>query len=507
MQQTKTGPARTTRLTEHNLPVPPKIIARVIGVAADPDSTAADLAGLISKEPTLTTQVLRAVNSAHYGLRRRIETVNHAVAFMGMSAVRNLVLCLGVQKLVRPEELGAFPLELFWECSIRRAAAAGCLARRLGLPQPEEFFTLGLCQDLGILASLRADRGFGAAYAACMSEPAAERLTVERELTEGHDTLGGKLLQRWRLPHEMTETVCFHHRVERAPQAIRGRALIARAAEAVADLLQVEEKAVALERAQAELRELQLDPDLLRTIVQEVVDDVSDAADMLQLSVGEQPGYEEIVAMASDALVSLSLTQVRDQSEDELSRQQQLTAELQQRNAELEYQAATDPLTGLANRRLLDEVLTRDMAQADRQGAMLSILLLDIDHFKRLNDTHGHLAGDIVLRAVASAVRQMVRRSDLCARFGGEEIAVVLPFTDEEGARAVAERMREAVSGLKVSWEGHELRVTVSLGGVTLHGSGFGGAAAGALRAADEALYRAKREGRNRICWYPARSR
>jgi diguanylate cyclase (GGDEF)-like protein len=104
---------------------------------------------------------------------------------------------------------------------------------------------------------------------------------------------------------------------------------------------------------------------------------------------------------------------------------------------------------------------------------------------------------------VAGAIRQLVRKSDVCARYGGEELAVVLPFTDAEGARVVAERMRQAVADMSVTWKGEQLSVTVSIGGATVPGASSETASEKALRAADEALYRAKEEGRNRVCWNP----
>jgi diguanylate cyclase (GGDEF)-like protein len=336
-------------------------------------------------------------------------------------------------------------------------------------------------------------------YAARLDDPAAVRLKAEHESGPGHDALGADLLKLWKLPRDLTESVRFHHRPERAPSALRGRCAIALAAEALADLMQVQDKAAALEAAEAHLQELRLDPGLLRGIVDEVVADVAEAAEMLQLSVGDQPSYDDIIATASEALVNLSLSQMAEPTDD-----QRRSAELQQRNEELQRQAATDPLTGLANRRMLDDVLARELAQAQRQGSRVSVLLLDIDHFKKFNDTHGHQAGDRVLRKVADAIRQLVRKSDVCARFGGEELAVVLPFTIMEGARKVADRMRQAVNDLAVEWEGNRLSVTVSIGGVTLTGSATAAAAKEALRAADEAMYRAKEEGRNRVCWHTA---
>jgi diguanylate cyclase (GGDEF)-like protein len=425
-----------------------------------------------------------------------VDTVHRAVAFMGMSAVRNLVLCIGVRQLVRADSQLDFPLEEFWESSVRRASVAACVARRLGLPHAEEFFTLGLCQDVGILARLRQDPTFGRRYAPLLKLRADARLEAERGLGgETHDVLGSELLRAWKLPHDLSEAVGFHHRYETAPPTTVGRCLIALAAESIADLLHVPDKAGALEEAHDRLERLELSADLLRPIVGEVVEDVANAAEMLQLRVGVQPGYEEIVARASDVLCTLSLNAPR--ADEGLG---SALTELQQRNQELALQAATDPLTGLPNRRRFDEELERELSIAERQRSVVSTLMIDIDHFKRINDGYGHRAGDATLRRVADVIRREIRRSDTCARFGGEEFAVILPFTPEAGARAVAERIRSGVEHLSVDWEGQRLSLTVSVGGVTLPVGTQ--STDSAVEAADAAMYEAKRQGRNRTCWH-----
>jgi diguanylate cyclase (GGDEF)-like protein len=124
-------------------------------------------------------------------------------------------------------------------------------------------------------------------------------------------------------------------------------------------------------------------------------------------------------------------------------------------------------------------------------------LLIDIDHFKKVNDTHGHPAGDAVLRGVAAVARAQARETDLVARYGGEEMAVVLPETDAAGARTIAERLRAAVEGTAHATEHGTLRVTISVGVATWPGGGQ--TAEELLTTADRALYRAKQTGRNRV--------
>ncbi len=164
----------------------------------------------------------------------------------------------------------------------------------------------------------------------------------------------------------------------------------------------------------------------------------------------------------------------------------------------LREQAIRDPLTGLYNRRYLEESLGRELERARRRGGQFSVLVLDVDHFKRFNDTHGHDAGDAVLREVGAHLRGNFRGEDVCARLGGEEFAVVLTESALGGARDRAERLREALSRLSLEHEGRRVgSVTISVG--VAHWPSHGGTPADVLRAADRAMYRAKSGGRNRV--------
>lgn len=167
-------------------------------------------------------------------------------------------------------------------------------------------------------------------------------------------------------------------------------------------------------------------------------------------------------------------------------------------NADLSRQASTDALTGLANRRVFDDALERDMARCGRAGTPLSLILLDVDRFKHYNDLHGHQAGDRCLVMVANALRaSLLRPTDLAARYGGEEFAVILPDTDITGAEAVAERIRTAIAGAATSELGIE--VTASLGVAEYDLAKGPSTPENLVRRADGALYSAKAAGRNRV--------
>ncbi|HSC84296.1 MAG TPA: GGDEF domain-containing protein, partial [Pseudomonas sp.] len=167
----------------------------------------------------------------------------------------------------------------------------------------------------------------------------------------------------------------------------------------------------------------------------------------------------------------------------------------------LRQQSLVDVLTGLHNRRFLDETLRRELLRASRKQLSVAVVLLDIDHFKRFNDTFGHEAGDLVLRHLAIEMKRSVRSSDLACRYGGEEFALVLPEISREDAIERCENLRLSVSRLQVRYGGQPLgSISISLG---LAWFPYDGEQPDALlHAADTALYQAKHAGRNRLCIY-----
>ncbi len=205
-------------------------------------------------------------------------------------------------------------------------------------------------------------------------------------------------------------------------------------------------------------------------------------------------------------LGNVTFTRARPFSPEETSTLEDLLANLVHplRNALLYREAldaaARDPLTGVSNRTGLAPTLEREVELARRHGTDLAVVMFDADRFKEINDRHGHGAGDAVIKALASCITQQIRDSDLVFRYGGEEFVVVLSNTDLEGARRLAERVREAVASLELRAGGAAIPLTVSAGVATLEP---GEDAASLLHRADLAMYRAKKAGRNQVACDP----
>jgi diguanylate cyclase (GGDEF)-like protein len=180
----------------------------------------------------------------------------------------------------------------------------------------------------------------------------------------------------------------------------------------------------------------------------------------------------------------------------------ELERSLRKANQEIHQLSITDPLTGAYNRGYLNEHLPQELKRTLRYGRSLSLILCDIDYFKRVNDTYGHQAGDMVLKACSLSLSGSIRKDlDWVARYGGEEFIIVLPETDLPGASLVGERLRKSVEDVQIELQGKVIRITASFGvtSVGSAGSPAGDPCEALIKQADDMLYLAKSEGRNRV--------
>ena len=183
---------------------------------------------------------------------------------------------------------------------------------------------------------------------------------------------------------------------------------------------------------------------------------------------------------------------------------QERTQELEEANKKLDLISRTDDLTQLPNRRDMHETIDNEVGRSARTHKPFCFIFFDIDHFKNVNDTYGHAAGDLVLKAVSSTIRGLLRKYDVLARYGGEEFLTLLPETDLEGAAIVAERFRKKIEKLSISFAEQKIKVTITLG-VALYDDRLG--ADRSIQQADKALYEGKETGRNKVViWDPERT-
>lgn len=203
-----------------------------------------------------------------------------------------------------------------------------------------------------------------------------------------------------------------------------------------------------------------------------------------------EEGADDYILKGSEDHVFLARVKVQ-------LRTKELIDELKEIKKKLEILSITDELTGCYNRRFFMLRLKEEFSKAKRHGTPLSLVLFDLDHFKRINDTYGHSAGDEVLKRVADLMRRSIRIEDVLARYGGEEFVILSSLTNKEGAYSLAERIRKLIEENPVEYEGREIRFTIS-GGVSSINEDIIGPEA-LIKVADTRLYKAKEMGRNLI--------
>lgn len=460
----------------------------VIDASAQPDASPEQIAAVVEKDPSFTLRLLSLVNSGAYGGRHTVSNVHQAAGRVGLRGLRNLALTLLVSDMAPATEAG----QLLLAGGLRRALAARELAIATRFGDPDGAFAAGLLLDVGLLAAADQHAALDAARS-----PAEHRILRER--TAGlppHPEVGCKIARRFHLPKELRVAIRHHHAPE-APEP--GLARLAWVAERVAAVFEGGPPQGLRERAVSAGGCIDLSAGVIDGLVASLPVRVQEAGQAMDRELGEQRTLDALLRDANQALLELNQEYERTLAHlaSLLEEKDGLTRELTQANERLDRLAATDELTALPNRRALFQTLDRDVGRSVRDGSHLSLVLLDLDHFKRVNDTYGHPAGDEVLRLVASVLRGGIRAGDLAARYGGEEFALILPATSGARAVAVAERLRRRIAAEEIALDHATVRVTASFGVASGRGASLAGGASTLLEQADEALYRAKSDGRD----------
>ncbi len=468
------------------------IAARLVQEALKEDASITELAKLAAGDAAFAMRVLSIANSAAYGPSRDVRDMRTACVLLGVRGLRNVALGIMVSDMV-PAHPDATVL---FANSLRRAVVASLLAEKVrGVPK-DEAFTVGLFLEVGLLSLAREDLPRAAEIARM---PAAHRPLVERAfgLLE-HGRQGAAIASTMRLPAMVVEAIEGHHAAEKPATPL---ASIAWAAERVAAAWEGGDVARVLDEAQKAAIAVGYPEAEVAELLAKIPEMVTAIAVTFQRSVDEQLDLERLADNARAQLVELNhgYEQIVRRLETLLTEKAQLADQLAHANEELAKLAATDSLTRLPNRRAFDEALVRDLARNDRGVAGFSVILIDIDHFKRVNDTHGHPAGDAVLVSVADALRRTLRAGDIAARYGGEEFAVIAAGCNLEGGRAAAERIRAEIERTVAATPVGTLSVTASLGVAEMRDADRP-RGEDLVKRADRALYAAKAAGRNTVC-------
>jgi diguanylate cyclase (GGDEF)-like protein len=480
----------------HGMDTPLSVAAlQIVKEALKPEASPASLAHMAEQDPAFALRVIAFVNSAALGVTRKVSDVRQAAALLGVRGLRSLGMSLALSDMM-PMGQGS---EVLLANSLRRAIAAQLLAERLGATDRDSYFTVGLFLEVGLLARAREDLASAVQVARA---PASDRLLFERSfgLVE-HPLRGAELGQAFGLPEETIRAIRSHHDPE-PPATMVGR--VAWVSERIAGIWESGDINQARTTALDACSRVGLEESAFTTIVQRIPELVTAASSAFERDVGDQKSYESLLVDVNRGLLELtnSYEAVVRRLEVLLQEKEELTRRLAEANDQLERLAHTDALTGLANKRSLEQALIRDLARADRDKTYLSVVIADADHFKQVNDRFGHPVGDQVLKRIAEVISSNLRTGDLATRFGGEEFVLLLPGTNAFGAKLAAERVRRAMERTPMDGPRGPFTVTISFGVASARGPGCGGFAKLLIEQADQALYAAKAAGRNRVMMF-----
>ncbi len=477
-----------------SLPTPSATALRVLELADQPNCSLVEVADVVSADPAISARILKFANSAQLaGGGPDVTTIRHAVMRLGLRAVKVTALSFSLVTDKDQAKCPGFDHNLFWAHSLATATAARAIIDRNAPTTGDEAFIAGLLSRLGKLVFAV---GCPVEYQAVL-KPAGSVLktTIESErsvLDTDHVELGSSLMRQWKLPRVLAQAVQYQldSRAAGADQTVRCLSDAIALAHKIADcLVGASEDITALLITPAPGLSLPSTEPELRIWLEQLSATFRDTAGSLSISLENVPETFEMQSRAADLIAELSMTAEADMQ----------TIQAQKR--ELEQKATTDALTGLNNRAEFDRHLQIEIERSARYKRPLTLLMLDVDKFKSVNDLHGHLGGDVVLQNVAKVLRDVVRDTDFVARYGGEEFAVIAPETDLRQAAFLAERIRKALESASCTHDAKELKVTASLGIASIGDPTKPVLPKAMIENADKALYEAKRTGRNRCCF------
>ncbi|HUN80526.1 MAG TPA: GGDEF domain-containing protein [Phycisphaerae bacterium] len=463
-------------LKTQRLPSPSAVALRVLELADREDVAIDEIAEAISADPVIAARLFKYANSPLAASRQEITSIRHAVMHLGIQAVKVTTLGFSLVKQQDFSRCPHFNFDHFWAHAIATAISARFLIAKQAPNLREEAFVAGLLARIGKLALAMAipedyERVLSKTGNVMRGCTAEERAAFSTDNIE----LGAELLAQWKLPALFVEAV----RQQANPDAAT-TSDARRLASAVHEGRRIADQLCGLVAKPQTADGAVVDVELL-------AGQFRDVAALLNISLKELPDPDEVENRARGLLGDMSMA-----SQAEIST-------LQTKNRDLARQALVDTLTGIGNRKAFDQHLASELERAKRFGRVLSLLMIDIDTFKNVNDTYGHVTGDGVLVKVAGTIRKILRNFDFAARYGGEEFAVIASETDLESAVELAERLRKAVQAEPYSCSDGTLRLTVSIGIVSC----IAHAKLEPLdlvAAADSRLYHAKQSGRNKCC-------
>jgi diguanylate cyclase (GGDEF)-like protein len=481
-------------ISSQRLPSLPTIALRVLELTSSEDIDLKEIARVIELDQGLVFKILRTVNSSYYGLARPCVTIRQALVYLGLNTVKTLVLGFSLVETMRPQaedkNQASFDFVDYWRRDIYGAVAARELAQVTKICDPEIAFLAALMQDIGMVALSRV---CGSEYQSCIQQTQGNHDKLEAleraQFGYGHTDVGAAIAEHWNLPEQLGVTMRWHHNAGKSPHQWRSFLRLIQSANLAATGLLSGNPHDAAAAFQSEVRSrLSLDAEQAKQVLRRVTEVAGEVASLFRIPSEESNSVDGIMAEAEERLIEHQLTMQRE------------TTALREANESLSQQACTDALTGVANRAGFEQALRDGVNAANRQGATLSLIFIDMDRFKQINDTYGHQVGDVVLGDVAQRLSRSLPNGAHVSRYGGDEFVVLLFKSPTQESVAIAKNICDMISSTPIECETESgqplfLSVTASMGVGTIDAKVCKGERGTLVRSADLGVYAAKSAG------------
>jgi len=484
------------------LPSPPSIAIRILEAVKKDDNSFDELAQIISSDPSLAVKTLKVVNSPSYALSQKVNSLEKALAILGLNAMKNIALSFVIAKEFKSHSEGEFDFDFFWKRSVTAAVAADLTAKQINNKSDDAFVT-GLLQDIGIAIMYFCKKDD---YLEVLNERKAGEFSVEdtekKILGFDHQELGSEILKEWGLSESIYMPIRYHHKNTVFPGEW----------ELNVNTIYLSDNISSVYHGSHGSEKLESIKSILETKYEKNEEDVENLIDLVakrsiellsvfEIDPADMKPYSQILQEANEELGKLNLSneQLLIKFKEAKDRAETLANQMKIANEKLRTMALRDGLTGLFNHRYFQEIFSQEFDRAVRYQRPFSLFMLDLDHFKKINDSYGHRVGDIVLQEISALILSTVRTNDVVARYGGEEFAIIAPETDLKGAAVLAERIRKAVEQMEILADSATVKATVSIGVAMYLPDKKTATKAEILDAADASLYESKRNGRNKL--------
>ena len=487
---------------DFQLPSLPEVAMKILETVKQDKFSFNALGNIISADPALTAKILKMANSSFYSLPKKINSIDKAISILGVTALKNIALSFVISQEFSENGNTNFNFDYFWKRSVTSAIAADLIGEMLS-DKNDDLFVTAILMDIGLIVMYlnRPEE-----YLTVLDDKRVTGLPIEaiekNIFGVDHQYVGSEVLKKWGLDECVYEPVSQHHESSISSEKYKNRTKILSLANKISGAYHGSKR---INKYNSIKKIFKRDHDLSDEKIEKLIDTVAESSLELFSTFEIEPGsmrpYSQILQDANQELGKLvySYEQLLMSFKEEKERAESLAKELREKNEKLRNLSVRDSLTGLFNHKYFQEYLDNEIARSNRYQRSFSLIIFDLDHFKLINDSHGHRIGDAVLKKISDAVYSLIRKNDVPARYGGEEFAIILPETSLEGCIIIAEKIRKTVENLEFNTNSSSFHVTVSVGAASYLPDGKRKTKAELIDAVDAAMYHAKENGRNRL--------